>query len=430
MRKIVFIGGGSAKFVRTIAVDLFLLEELKDSHITLMDIDKERLELSERLLKKIIKEMGVPAKCDATTNRRKALEGADYVIITVMVGGFDKYLSDVQIPAKYGVLQSISDTTGPGALMRIVRTAPVLQGIAAELKELAPNAWILNYANPMSMNTWTLLRSGHSKTVGLCHSIQGCPGWRFAKWLGIPGEEIEYTAGGINHMDFYLTLTHKGKDLYPDLLKCEKKAVKEYPSEKVAFEICKYLGHFPAEGTDHQSEYSAWFMKNRETAKKYSVEIGLGHKNDSAYAKVKIAEAKDILAGKAKLEFTKSLEYGSEIIHSMETGKALEIYGNVKNTGLIENLPPGCVVEVPCLVAKNSIKPCHVGKIPPQLAAYMTPHIFLHELAMDAVFNKDKTALRRALQADPLTGAILTLPQIEKMLSELCAANKEYMKGW
>lgn len=430
MRKIVFIGGGSSRFVRELVIDLFLHEELRDSHIALMDIDAEKLSVSQRLVDKIIREMDVPATCSVTTDRKQALEGADYVIITIMVGGFEKYKTDVEIPAKYGVFQTISDTTGPGALMRIVRTAPVLQGLASELQEVSPNAWVLNYANPMSMNTWTLLDAGHPRSVGLCHSIQGCIPWRLIKWLDIPADEFDYTAGGINHMNFYLSLTHRGRDLYPDLLACEEKAVEKEPAEKLAFELLRRLGHFPAEGPMHQAEYYLWFMKNEETGKRFGAVTGIGYKNDSANAVKRATEAQDILSGKTELRIRHSMEYGARIIQAMETGRALKIYGNVRNDGLIENLPRNAIVEVPCLVDRDSIDACRVGRIPPQLAAVMTPHIFLHEMAIDAVFRKSRRSLLMALQADPLTGAILTLPEIKDMFNELCEENKDYMAGW
>ena len=180
----------------------------------------------------------------------------------------------------------------------------------------------------------------------------------------------------------------------------------------------------------HQAEYYPWFMKNEKTARQYGAVLGTGYKNDSENALKKIKEAESIISGKIKLEFKRSMEYGAGIIHSMETGEPLEIYGNVRNEGLIENLPSNAIVEVPCLVGRNSIKACRVGKIPPQLAAVMTPHIFLHELAVNAVFNKDRRSLLRALQADPLTGAILTLPEIEKMFEKLCSENKSYLNSW
>ncbi|UKI31970.1 MAG: alpha-glucosidase/alpha-galactosidase [Lentisphaeria bacterium] len=352
---------------------------------------------------KIIHEMGVPACCEATTDRREALKGTDFVIITVMVGRFEKYKADIDIPAKYGVFQAVSDTTGPGSLMRIVRTAPVLIGIAEELRELAPDAWVLNYANPMAMNTWTLLRAGHKKSVGLCHSIQGCRAGRFEKWFGIPASEIDATAGGINHMDYYLTLTHNGEDLYPALREAEERIVKENPGEKLRFELLRRLGYFPAEGPMHQAEYHAWFMKDMKTGESFGAQFGYGYQNDFKNANDKQEMALNILSGKEKLTIKKSNEYASGIIHSLKTGVPLEIYGNVLNTGLITNLPPECVVEVPCLIGKDSIKPCYVGKLPPQLAAVMTPHVFLYEMGVEAVFRRDRGLLLKALQADPLT---------------------------
>ena len=430
MAKIVFIGGGSSKFVRELAVDFFLYDELKSSEIILMDIDQERLDISCRLVDRIIREMGVPATCRGTLDRRDALANADYVIITIMAGGFEKYKLDVEIPAKYGVYQTISDSTGPGALMRIVRTAPVLQGIARELQELAPEAWVLNYANPMAMNTLTMLRSGHKKSIGLCHSIQGCLVWNIEKWLGIPPHEIDVVAGGINHINFYLSITHKGKNVYDELQKNRERIIREYPGEQLRFTLLDKLGYFPAEGPQHQAEYYPWFMKNLEVGSTFGAKFLAGYENDSKNAAQKRQDALDILAGKKELSLKRSPEYAAGIIHALETGKVMEIYGNVVNTGLITNLPPDSIVEVPCLVGKDAIKPCYVGKIPPQLAAVMTPHCFLYELAVDAVLNKDRGLLLQALQTDPLTGAVLTLPQMEKMLDELCEANKEYMTDW
>lgn len=430
MAKITFIGGGSSKFIRQIMVDLFLMEELENLELVLMDIDRERLAISERLANLIIRQMGVSASCLATTDRRAALAGADYVVITVMVGGFEKYKLDVEIPAKYGVFQTISDSTGPGALMRIVRTAPVLIGLAEELKEVAPDAWVLNYANPMAMNTWTLRRAGVRKCVGLCHSIQGCIAWNFSRWFGIPAGDFTVSAGGINHLNFYLKLECRGRDFYPELRAAEERIIREEPGEKIRFELLRRLDYFPAEGPMHQAEYSAWFMKDEKTGGTFGAETGFGYRNDFRNAVEKKREALDILSGEKEISIQRSEEYAPEIIRALETGKALEIYGNVNNTGLIENLPDDCVVEVPCLVGKDTIKPCYVGKIPPQLAAVMTPHVFLYELAVNAVFQRDRRLLLQALQTDPLTGAVLTLPQIEELFRELCTANQEYIKKW
>jgi alpha-galactosidase len=253
-RKVAFVGGGSAKFVRELVVDMFHFPELQETHICLMDIDLPRAQRSEKIVRKIIADRKLPATVEATIDQRKALDGADYVVITIMVGGFEAYWSDYEIPAKYGVHQAVRDTIGPGGMFRIVRTSPVLQSIVKNVRELAPRAWVLNYANPMAMNTWTLLACGQKRGVGLCHSIQGCYK-SIAKTLGIDPDEINYTAAGINHVDFYIRLEHKGKDIYPLFLAAAAQEIKANPQEKARFELLEYLVHFPAEGAWHQTEY-------------------------------------------------------------------------------------------------------------------------------------------------------------------------------
>ncbi len=429
MRKIAFIGGGSAKFIRELAVDLFSFENLRESLICLMDINEERANLSKQLLQKMIKDRNLPAKVEVTTSQRSALKNADYIVISIMVGGHASYFSDVEIPKKYGIFQTVSDTTGPGGIMRILRTAPVLKELAENAQELCPKAWILNYANPMTMNTKVLNICGHSRTVGLCHSIQGSMGWYMGSWLGVKPEEIDYFAAGINHRNFYLKLEHKGRDLHPVLKSLEKKIVKERPIEKPRFELMKYLGYFPAEGPIHQAEYYQWFLKDMKRAKHYAAEIGGGYRWDTTNFYNRTKEVKAQISGKIPISYQRSCEFGAWIINALETGSCLKIYGNVPNNGLISNLPSSAIVEVPCAVDREGILPCAVGEIPPQLAAVMLPHISLDEMAVKAVLTKDRTLLRQAMQADPLTGAVLTLPEIENMFNDLFKANKAYHGG-
>ncbi|MBN1672018.1 MAG: alpha-galactosidase [Kiritimatiellae bacterium] len=428
-KKVVFIGGGSAKFVRTLVVDLLGFEPLRDARIALMDIDKERLARAERIVAKIIREAGAAASVESTTNQRAALDGADYVIVTVMVGGLAHYHSDVAIPAKYGILQNVSDTIGPGGVFRMVRTAPVLKQMADDLKAVAPDAWVLNYANPMAMNTGTLLRCGHARTVGLCHSIQGAYK-AIARWLGIPHEGVRYTAGGINHVNFYLTLEHEGRDLYSELLAGAARVIAEHPEERVRFELLEHLGHWPAEGPHHQSEYTAWFLKDRATADRYGATPFWGYEVDSKGNEERDREVDDQLAGRRPIRFERSQEYGAEIIHSIETGTPRMFYGNVRNRGLIRNLPAEAVVEVPCIADVNGVAPCRVGRIPPQLAAVMAPHTHVHEMAVEGALTQNRRLIRQAVQADPLTGALLTLPQIARLVDELFAENRAYTRGW
>lgn len=430
MPKITIIGGGSGKFVRELVVDFFSFKNLQDIDLCLMDINAERLDRSRRLVEKIIADRSLPARVTTTLDQREALTGADYVVITIMVGGFESYHSDVAIPAEYGIYQAVSDTVGPGAVMRILRTAPVLRQIAANLRDVAPNAWILNYANPMAMNCWTLFDAGHTRTVGLCHSIQGFLIWRIQDWLKIPFEQIRYEAAGINHVDFYLKLEHKGKDLYPVLRQEADRIVKAYPEERVRFELLEHLGHIPAEGPWHQLEYYPWFHKNQAKVDHYSVGAYWGYNTDLNHFNTRTAELEAQISGSQKIDYTRSHEYGSYIISALEGGTPFTFYGNVRNKGLIENLPGGSTVEVPCVADANGIYHSEMGRIPPQLAAVMTPHIAVHELAVTAVARKDRKMLRQAIAADPLAGAILTLDQIKEMTDKLLAANAAYLKGW
>ncbi|MBE3134064.1 MAG: alpha-glucosidase/alpha-galactosidase, partial [Acidobacteria bacterium] len=364
-----------------------------------------------------------------TLDQRAALDAADYVIVTIMVGGFRHYRSDGEIPARYGVLPTVGDTVGPGSVFRLVRTAPVLDQIAANLKQVAPGALLLNYANPMAMNTWALLDAGHPHTVGLCHSVQYMARV-LAEWVSVPPDAVRYTAGGINHVDFYLTLEHQGRDLYPELLARKDAVLAQHPNERVRFELLEHLGYWPAEGPHHQSEYYPWFRKDQAAVDHYAVESFWGYNFDKRLNETRTAEVEDMIAGRKTIHYERSLEYGAHIIHAVESGEPILVYGNVRNGGLIENLPPDAVVEVPCHVDAGGVLPCRVGRIPPQLAAVVTPHIHVHRMAVEAVRRKDRRLLCQAIQADPLTGAVLTLPRLRQMVDDLAEENKDYMQDW
>jgi alpha-galactosidase len=429
MTKISFIGGGSAKFVAELVKDIFTYPALAGCRICLMDIDAVRLDRAKRAVAKLIEAFGVPATVETTMDQRAAVSGSDFVVVTVMVGGFKHYESDARIPMRYGVLPTVGDTAGPGGVFRLVRTRPVLDELARNLRETAPNAWVLNYANPMAMNTWALIDSGHTRTIGLCHSIQGAFR-QLATWVGVPEDEVRYTAAGINHVNAYLTLTHHGRDLYPDLIAAEAKVIAETPRWKVTFELMRRLGHWFAEGPEHQSEYSGWFRKNQATADAYGAETMWGFHFDSKLNVWLTSEVEDLIAGRKPVKRERGHEYGSGIINALVGGGACAFYGNVRNDRLIDNLPEGCVVEVPCMADANGVVPGHVGRIPPQLAALMAPHVCMHELAVAGTRRKDRTLIRQAIQADPLTHAVCTLPQIEAMVDELFAANADYVRDW
>jgi alpha-galactosidase len=345
-----------------------------------------------------------------------------------MVGGFKHYESDGAIPLKYGVQPTVGDTIGPGAVMRLIRTAPVLNEIAHNVREVAPDAWIFNYTNPMAMVTWTLL-NGHPKVVGLCHSIQGSY-HQIAGFLGIPADEIRYTAGGINHIDFYITLTHKGRDLYPLLLAKKDEILARHPALRVKFELLESIGGWPAEGEFHQNEYYPWFNKTAAMAKEYASETMWGFHFDKRINSELDQIVEDQISGKRPIDYRRSHEYGAWMMDSIESNTARMVYGNVRNRALIENLPANAVVEVPCHVDTSGVLPCRIGRIPIALASVMSPHCALHEMAVEAVARKDRNLIRQAIQADPLSGAVLTLPKIRQMTDELLEENREYMKDW
>ncbi|MBI5722659.1 MAG: alpha-glucosidase/alpha-galactosidase [Planctomycetes bacterium] len=444
MKKIAFIGGGSAKFVRTNVIDLLSFPELREAgfELNLMDINPQRLDRARALLEKMISEQKANLYVRATTDLQTALSGADFVIITIMVGGLRHYESDTFIPARHGVLQAVGDTIGPGSILRTLRTAPVLQQIVGHLRLLAPNAWVINYANPMAMLTRVLIEAGHEKTVGLCHSIQSTIPI-IARWLNLPAAEIDYTAAGLNHVNFYLKLEHRGRDLYPDLLANADRIIREAETweadawapvargyERVRMELVKYLGYLPAEGPWHQGDYYPWFRKNRELLKQYGPQEGWSYNFDRILAEKGSQEIDDLISGQEKIKYDRSNDYGVQIIHSLATGSLRKIHGNVRNDGSIENLPRETVVEVPCMVDSTGLTPCRAGRIPPQLAAVMLPHAAVHELTLAAIREKSRTLLRQALQADPLTAAVLTLPQIDALAHELFDENKDYLHDW
>lgn len=443
MRKITFIGGGSAKFVTSFLVDMISFEELHNTHVTLMDIDKTRVERTGRLARKIITDKKVPMTVDWTTDQRRALDGADYAIVTVMVGGFKHYASDTFIPAKYGLSVSVGDTTGPGAVFRAIRTHPVLKQMANNLREQSPDAWILNYTNPMAMITHGLFAYGHKNVGGLCHSVQSAPNV-MNKWFGIPREEVNYLCAGLNHLNFYLKLEHKGKNLYPKIQAEAERIIamgqqfdavtlkwkSDQKIDRVRMELIKYLGYLPAEGAHHQSEYYPWFRKNPKTLKHYGCKTGWGYNFDKHLNKELFRLLDRKISGKEPIEYKRSQEYGINIMHSLETGTIRSCNVNVLNNGAITNLPANAVVEVPCMVDKLGIHPCAMGDLPLPIVGVLHPHVVLHQLALEGILTKNKTLIRQAIQADPLTSACLTLPQIEKMTNDLFKANKDYLKGW
>ncbi len=426
MPKIVFIGVGSLTFFRQLMIDVLSFPALGDSEFHLVDIDQKRLEYARRIGKRIIKEKHLPAKVCATTERKEALPGADYVIITILVGGIEVISKDINISLKYGVDQCIGDTLGPGGVFRALRTIPVIIDIGRDIEKLCPEALVLNYTNPMAMLCWAMEKATNIKYVGLCHSVQGTA-MELASYIKAPYEEVSYWVAGINHQSWFLDFKWNGKDAYP-LLRERITDSKVYNKETTRFEMLKHLGYFVTESSGHNSEYNPWFRKRKDLLRKYTQGGGwnggtgyilqLYGKDRADYDK----QMERIASGKEKLDFTRSHEYGSHIINAIQTGQTFRINGNVSNRGLITNLPEGCCVEVPCYVDKHGINPCFIGDLPSQLAALNRMNISVQEMAVRAALTKNKEMAYYAIVYDPLTSAVLSLEEIRNMVDEMFEA--------
>lgn len=428
MAKITFIGAGSTVFAKNLLGDILSFPELADSTISLFDIDAERLRTSEIVTRKLAEALGVSPIIEATTDRRRALDGADYAICMIQVGGYrPSTVVDFEIPKKYGLRQTIADTLGIGGIMRGLRTVPVLLDMCRDMEELCPDVTFLQYVNPMAINCWAINRATSIKTIGLCHSVQGTAK-ELAHDINIPIEEIDYLCAGINHVAFYLRFQHNGQDLYPRI----RQVINEGripPDNQVRYELFKRLGYFVTESSEHFSEYGPWFIKRDrpDLIDRYNIPL------DEYIRRCEVQLAGwESLRTKleepdAALEVRRSHEYGSLIIHSMETGQPRVVYGNVSNNGLIDNLPQGCCVEVPCLVDRNGVQPTKIGTLPPQLAALMQTNINVQSLTVEAALTGKREHIYHAAMLDPHTAAELDLDQIWSLVDDLIEAHGDMM---
>jgi len=443
MARIVFIGAGSTVFARNLMGDILSFPELSSSTIVLHDINEERLRTSEIVGHKIIETLGVTARIEATTDRRAALAGANYVITMFQVGGYKpSTVIDFEIPKKYGLEQTIADTLGVGGIMRGLRTIPVILDICRDMEELCPDALLLNYVNPMSMLCWAISRSSTIKTIGLCHSVQHTA-HQLAEDLGIDADTVEYRCAGINHMAFYLDFQQRqGKDLvdlYPRI--AERAEVFPMPtrgdversdggfdglSDAVRYEMFKRLGYFVTESSEHFSEYVPWFIKSGRSDLLDKFGIPLDEYPRRCERQIEGWETlrTRLENPEARVRVVQSMEYGSGIIHSMETGQSRVVYGNVPNRGIISNLPDDCCVEVPCVVDASGITPTHIGVLPPHLAALMQTNINVQSLTVEAALTGKREHVYHAAMFDPHTAAELDLDQIWALVDELLSAHR------
>lgn len=450
MARIAIVGAGGYVFPLRLVGDLLSYPELRESTIALMDIDAGRLERTASAARALVEHHGFPTAIEATTDRRRALAGADYVIVTFQVGGLEAYRMDVEIPRRYGLDQTVGDTLGPGGVFRFLRSAPAYREIAADMKELCPGALLINYANPMAMACRFLDALG-VRTVGLCHSVQGTSRM-LARQLGVPYEVLRFRCAGINHQAWFLTFEWDGEDLYPRLRETmarrhlvgsslaavasdrgehseADRGDSDYEgcAERVRTEIMAAFGYFHTESSHHASEYGPWFRKNRAMVDEMIpsrwdyYEVCAAHDADEQTGR---------LLDRLRGELEPSVEYGARIVRAMETGEPAVIHGNVPNHNLIDNLPAACCVEVPCLVDRTGVQPTRVGALPPQCAAVNLTNVNVQELAVAAALDEKVDHVHHAVALDPLTGALLTLGQIRSMVDELRAAEAEWLPGW
>jgi len=429
MAKIALIGAGSLVFGKTLMADMLATPALAGSEYRLMALTRTRLDKMHAFVRRMIKDNGVEATAVATTDRREALRGADYVIVMIQAGGVAEFRQDYEIPLKHGVDQCIGDTMGPGGIFRALRHIPALLEIARDMRELCPNAILLNYANPMAMCCWALGRVPGLEFVGLCHGVQTTMDL-IASYVGIPKDRINFTAAGINHMAWFLKLEHQGRDLYP-ALKANFEKPGFYVNEKVRGEVLRHFGYFMTESTGHLSEYLPYFRKNRKALDLYCDEPAFGGESGAYYHYCAMLADKFAITDPLSIESTRlgprSAEYCSHIVEARETGRVFRLNGNVRNDGYITNLPAGSCVEVPIYVDRTGLHPTVVGALPPQCAALNMTNVLVQGLAVEAAFTGDPELVMQAVALDPLTAAVLTLKEIRDMTAEMLKAEARWL---
>ena len=427
MAKIAFLGAGSTVFARRLLVDILSFNELEDTSIYLFDIDEERLSTSEIVARQVAQAVGSRAEVHATTQRRAALDGADYAISMFQVGGYrPATVVDFEIPKKYGLRQTIADTLGIGGIMRGLRTIPVLLDMCRDMEEVCPDVLFLNHVNPMAIICWAIDRASPIKTIGLCHSVQGTAE-QLAGLIGVPIGEIDYLCAGINHMAFYLRFERNGEDLYP-LIRQVTAEGRIPQHDRVRFEVLSRLGYFVTESSEHFSEYVPWFIKRDrpDLIERFNIPLDeYPRRCEEQIAQWQTMRA-DLERG-AQIPVGRSSEYTSLIIHALETGTPHQVNANVPNRGLISNLPEGCCVEVPCQVDAQGIHPIPVGALPNHLAALIQTNINVQSLAVEAALTGKRERIYQAAMLDPHTAAELDLEQIWALVDDLIEAHGDWL---
>ena len=442
--RIAFIGAGSTVFMKNIIGDALQRPALSGATLALMDINPERLEESALVANKLIATLGVPAKVATHTDRRVALEGADFVVAAFQIGGYEpSTVIDFEVPKRHGLRQTIADTLGVGGIIRGLRTVPHLWALCADMLAVCPRAILLQYVNPMAINTWAIAEKYPGiRQVGLCHSVQGTA-FELARDLDIPLKDIRYRAAGINHMAFYLNFEHREadgsyRDLYPDLMRGYREGRLPKPSHwnprcpnKVRYEMQARLGYFVTESSEHFAEYVPWFIKRGrpDLIERFGVALDEYPKRCIEQIEQWKAQARKYREAE-RIAVERSDEYASAIMNAVWTGEPSVIYGNIPNKGYITSLPEGCAVEVPCVVDRNGIQPTVIGELPPQLTALIRTNINVQELTVAALMKESREHIYHAAMMDPHAGAELDLDQIWALVDDLLAAHGDMLPEW
>lgn len=429
MSKITFLGAGSTVFAKNVLGDCMLVPSIQGFEFALFDIDHERLRDSEKMLNNMKETSGSTVQIKAYTDRKEALRGAKYVINAIQVGGYDPCtITDFEIPKKYGLRQTIADTIGIGGIFRNLRTIPVMLDFAEDMQEVCPDAWFLNYTNPMAALTGAMVRYGGIKTVGLCHSVQVCAP-HLLRSLDMPTDNIQWKIAGINHMAWLLEITRDGEDLYPEIKRRAEEKQKTKHHDMVRYELMKRFGYYVTESSEHNAEYHPYFIKSRypELIEKFNIPLDEYPRrcvNQIAGWK----KMREDLVNNKNLQHDRTHEYGSYIIEAMETNNPYKIGGNVLNTGrLISNLPEKAVVEVPCLVDSSGVTPTYVGDLPEQLAALNRTNINTQLLTIEAAVTQKKEHIYQAAMLDPHTAAELSIDDIVSLCDDLIEAHGDWL---
>ncbi|WP_027062868.1 alpha-glucosidase/alpha-galactosidase [Mesorhizobium loti] len=441
--RIAFIGAGSTVFMKNIVGDVLQRPALSGATIALMDLNPQRLEESAVVVGKLVSTLGVQAKVETYSDQRKALAGADFVVVAFQIGGYEPCtVTDFEVPKKYGLRQTIADTLGVGGIMRGLRTVPHLWKVCEDMLAVCPQAIMLQYVNPMAINTWAIAEKyPEIRQVGLCHSVQGTA-MELAHDLDLPYEDIRYRSAGINHMAFYLKFEHRQpdgtyRDLYPDLVRAYREGRAPKPGwnprcpNKVRYEMLTRLGYFVTESSEHFAEYTPYFIKEGrpDLIEKYGIPLDEYPKRCIEQIERWKDQAQAYRSAQ-RIEVEESREYASSIMNSVWTGEPSVIYGNVRNNGCITSLPRDCAAEVPCLVDASGIQPTYIGDLPPQLTALIRTNINVQELTVRALMSENREHIYHAAMMDPHTAAELDLDQIWSLVDDLLAAHGDWLPAW